>query len=241
MATLATRIAIQNRPSTIRQRTLRAILRSPLGRLARLAGTSKLEKALVNAYQVRGRQVDRLQGQILAQMERFYQQGVNIELQNLGCQGNARRPGGSEMRYLTLLATRDANSIANTWNRDLSSQVRQLVAVNPGEPRDFYIREIEAWAAQRDSWKVPQIANMTQRTAQNYGRERFLAENELEPQFIFDGPPPAEEVCATHFAAGAVDFEYVKRNPVPVHINCPHTWQSLAVPQPPPCRELWRG
>jgi hypothetical protein len=100
---------------------------------------------------------------------------------------------------------------------------------------------MESWSKQRAAWKEPQIALQTEQTTRFYAQDRFRQMNGMRGgQYVFIGPPPVCGVCVGHFAAGIVDEVYVKRNPAPVHIGCPHEWKEMPISAPPP-NELWLG
>ena len=139
------------------------------------------------------------------------------------------------------MSNEDARSITNTWNRDVTAQIEKIYAENPRANRFTYFRRLEEWSRQRDSWKLPQIALVTETTTAEYARAQFRRYNyEGNEKYIFDGPPPTCEDCSRLYAEGVVDKAYADKNPAPRHINCPHYWAVVTAPDLT-CGELWLG
>ena len=151
-------------------------------------------------------------------------------------------PNGRDRDTLRQQSREDARSIRNTFNRDLASQINQLYDADPARSRESYVSELTRWADERAQWKDRQITNQNRSTARTYAQERFNSENQVgNALYLFSGPSPREPVCAGHFAAGLVDREYVERNPTPIHINCPHSWQIQTARPGVALSQIWVG
>jgi hypothetical protein len=158
-----------------------------------------------------------------------------------GCNQLAATPKGEDAKELARLSREDAQSIANTFNRDVRRQIERIYTENPRANRSLYFKRLEAWAKKRDTWKVYQIGLNTDGTARHYALTRFYQQNpQLSRNFVASGVPPTCKLCIKIFAAGVVDLEYTIRNPLPRHIGCPHVYRNAA-PMLAQCGSLWLG
>jgi hypothetical protein len=148
------------------------------------------------------------------------------------------------LQYIRELSQTDANSIANTWARDIERQLDKLYTANPRGNRHYYARNMEAWAAQRDTWKSTQIARFTHQSTEFYTSDRFRQQNGLRGQgYIYVGGlvPRSSAGCIERTAAGVVDEAYVQTHPTPNHPNCPHTWEAVDPVAVDDCSAIWMG
>jgi hypothetical protein len=179
---------------------------------------------------------------ILAQRSETWRSTLTSEARAAGSSKSGVGPNGKDASHLSQLSREDAASIVNTYNRELNNLIDRLYDANPIGDRAYYIAEISAWAAQRAEYKDRQIANMNRSTARTYAQERFNDENKSgEALYLFDGPPAREPVCEGLFRAGLVDRTFIERNPTPVHINCPHTWEVQTTRVGVPIADIWVG
>jgi hypothetical protein len=203
---------------------------------------SKLIQVMLLLYRRTPEEARALEKQLIQQRRRIFRAAVKEERNKLGCTDPLPRqaPRGDDYTQLKAMSRLDADSITATWNRDVAGQLTRLYEANPRGNRQYYISNMEQWAAERAVWKDKQIALNTELTTRGYARQRFFDQNLSQGDFIFIGPPPVCEVCVGHFAAGVVDRDTVRRNPAPVHINCPHEWEPVAREQVN-CADLWLG
>jgi hypothetical protein len=202
---------------------------------------TRLLKIIALLYEMQPEEQDALSAQLLEQRKAVWRQALADMAREFGCNSaSPRPPSGRDLTELKALSDEDAKSIANTWNGDVERQVQRLYDANPRGNRYYYRKNMEAWAAQRSTWKNPQIALNTETVTREYAKSRFREMNVDSPRFVFDGPPPTCDVCVQEFAAGIVDENYVRKHPCPRHINCPHTWRVVN-PQRIPCAEMWLG
>jgi hypothetical protein len=186
--------------------------------------------------------VDSLTASILKQRNETWRATLTEDARAAGSGKAGIGPNGRDLSELSRLSRRDANSVANTFERELNNQIDRLYDANPTGNRAYYVRELTAWADQRANYKDRQIANMNRQTARSYAQERFDTMNRVgDALFLFAGPPPREPVCAGHFAAGLVDAQYVNANRTPIHINCPHAWERQQSQIGVPLEEIWVG
>jgi len=179
--------------------------------------------------------------QLLEQMKRAWVNAVQDEIDYCGCNARARGASGSDLLYLQSLAERDAQSIVQTYNKDVNRQLNKLFEQYPTASKQFYIESMKAWAEERAGWKLLSISFMTEANAREYARMRFASENYAETtRWVFVGPPAICQKCMRLFAAGIVDWSFVQNTQIPVHHNCPHFFRPVRKPKVD-CSRLWVG
>jgi hypothetical protein len=202
---------------------------------------SRLLRTLKLLYVWQDDEIDDLSEQLLDQRKAAWRETIEAEAAAHGCtSARAYDPAGRDLRELTALSDDDAQSISQTWARDVERQLTQLYTANPRGNRNYYIYHMERWASRRAGWKNIQIALMTESTARSYARERFLQENDPQSFYVYSSIPPVSDECIARTSAGVVDADYVRRHPVPAHVNCPHDW-VLVRAQRLNCDEIWLG
>lgn len=202
---------------------------------------SKLTKTIGLLYRMQRTDVERLYRQLLEIRKVTYATALRQMAREHGCGGTPNAPRREDLAELKRMSREDAKSISATWNRDVARQIEALYEANPRGNRQYYFSNLERWNAERNRWKLPQIALVTDTTTTEYARQRFREMNYPGGEkFIFTGPPPTCPDCMERFAAGIVGEAYTRRYSCPRHIGCPHTYVALNPPQIP-CNELWLG
>lgn len=201
---------------------------------------SNLLQIIALLYKMQPEEVKTLSAELLKQRKQVWRQTLIDEARTYNCQKSPRAPSGRDLTELKAMSDLDARTIANTWARDVERQLQKLFNANPKGNRNYYIRNMEAWAAKRAEWKNPSIALNTETGTREYTKSRFREMNLSKPMFLFSGPAPTCNVCVNEFAAGIVDENYVRQHPCPRHINCPHTWRVVNR-QFIPCADMWLG
>lgn len=201
---------------------------------------SNLLQIISLLYRMTDQEVEALEAQLLEQRKQAWRRALRDEAKTYGCNRTPRDPSGRDLDELRAMSAEDAKSIAKTWARDVDRQLVKLFKLNPRGNRQYYARNMEAWAMKRAGWKNPQIALTTETYTREYARARFREMNLSAPQFVFDGPPPTCKVCVREFAAGVVDENYIRRHPCPRHIFCPHFWRVVNK-QTIRCADMWLG
>lgn len=202
---------------------------------------SKLTRIIAFLYKMQDSEIQALQDDLLRQMSRAWQKGITDEARRFGCpaaRGNA--PRGNDLADMKRLAKRDAESIGKTWNRDVERQVEKLYQANPRGNRQYYISNMQRWVEQRNAYKAPQIALMTETNIRQLARSRFWDENNITAGFKLVGPPPVCKVCSQLIARGTVSKAVKEKNEAPVHIGCTHEWNAVNTkPSRIPCQQMW--
>lgn len=186
---------------------------------------SQLLRTLTLLYQMQDADQRALQAELEAAMKRSYRETMTEQAQAVGNMiARGKDPSGADLLEIRRIADLDAQSITNTWNRDVEREITRLYEANPRGNRAYYFKNLEAWATQRGQWKNAQIALMNEGNGARIARESFARNNSFQIMYRFDGPAPREKECAKLFAVGEVDENTMRRNPTPVHIGCPHEW-----------------
>lgn len=202
---------------------------------------SRLTQIIALLYEMAPSDVSQLEGQLLEQRKAAWDTALREKATEYGCSGTPNPPSGADLQELKAMSHEDAQSIADTWNREVENQVERLYAADKYGSRYYYADRMDAWARDRGVWKNAQIAIQTEMTTRAYAVNRFLAMNGLRGgKFLFKGPPAVCEVCINEFAMGLVSQAYVDSHPCPRHIGCPHTWEEAKI-RDLPCDEMWLG
>lgn len=203
---------------------------------------SQLTRVIALLYRMHSDDIKVLANTLLEARKQAWRTALAEMARAHGCNKVPNDPRREDLAHLRELSQQDAQSIAETWNRDVKRQIERLFTQNPRGNRQYYFSSLEAWAAQRAVWKDAQIAMQTEQTTRQYAQSRFREMNDLvgRSRYVLVGPVPVCRVCARHFARGLVDEQYIRRNPAPVHIACPHEWSAVNKPKLN-CAEVWVG
>ena len=201
-----------------------------------------LHRRLSLAFEFAVTDEDALTESIYAQRAESWRAALTEEAHSAGSGKSGQGPAGSDRDYLRRLSRQDAQSIRDTFNRDLQSQINQLYDADPARTRQSYVDELTRWANERAGWKDRQITTMNRGSARTYAQQRFNTMNKVgAATYLYGGPSPRGPRCADHFAAGVVNQAYVDANPQPEHVNCPHYWVKQSSTVGVPLDRLWIG
>ncbi len=197
--------------------------------------------ALVAQFQVTADEIELRTDMLLRERVNIWIKAITDEARACGCDRSGVAPSGADLEALRSMSEKAAQSVADTYNRDVQRQLNKLTKAVPDGDKDYYLRELRKWAANRSVWKSAQIALNTETQTREYARRRFWEMNKLtERKFIATGVTPTCKICVRIFAAGVVGWDYVRRNPLPAHINCPHYYKLVHKPKVD-CKTLWVG
>ncbi len=201
-----------------------------------------LKRRLALAFEFTAPDTTALTASILKQRSETWRLTLTQEARVAGSSKVGIGPSGQDLSVLSQMSRRDAQSITNTFNRELGNQIDRLYDTNPDGNRAYYIAELTQWADNRAEWKDRQIANENRGSARSFAQRRFDEENKVsEALFLFVGPPPREPICAGHFARGLVTQEFVRQNETPIHLFCPHGWGKQSSVIGVPLDQIWVG
>lgn len=202
---------------------------------------TRLISAIVDVYSMTESDLTALETQIISQLTITYRQTIQKQLTLYACQKPVNDPiDSASQKWIERKARDDVKSIANTWQRELENKVSRLYASNRKGNRYFYMSNLDAWIAQRNSHKIPSISLNTFTAAREYAAQRFRDENGIEGKYLFAGPPPVCKKCMRLKAKGLVTVEMAKKYGDSQHPNCPHFWQAVTLGKLD-CEESWRG
>lgn len=203
---------------------------------------SQLTETIGLLYRMETADIQALSNTLLEVRKQAWRDALNEQARAYGCNKVPNDPRLSDLAELKDLSLADARSIADTWNKEVMAQIEKLYNDNVRGNRFYYTSNLERWASARASWKDAQVALNTEQTTRFFAQNRFREENDLKGKtlYIFVGPPPVCKICARMFGAGLVDETFIRRNPAPVHIGCPHEWEAMSK-QPIACADMWVG
>lgn len=203
--------------------------------------STRLLQTIALLYRMESADIVTLTDQLLERRKADWITALSEEARRHDCNQRGQAPRLEDLKELRAMSAEDAQSIANTWNGDLERQLVKLFEANPRGNRNYYFSNLERWAAERDRWKLPQIAIQTAQTTRWYAQNRFRVMNGLRGgRYIFTGPAPVCKICVREFSQGVVTEQYIQRRPCPRHVGCPHSW-TLVRPQKLRCDRLWVG
>jgi hypothetical protein len=188
-------------------------------------------------------EVRQIEAELIEVRKRAWVTAIEAEARRWGYSGPANAPRLEDLESIRTESRADAQSIVQTWNRDVDRQLDKLYARNYRGNRYYYRKHMEDWASAREVWKSRQIANQTEMSTANYARRRFEEMNGLRGGLsVFDGPPPVCGECTELYNMGPVAQSVVDKYPCPRHINCTHYWTKLTSSvNAPAVEDLWVG
>jgi hypothetical protein len=182
-------------------------------------------EAIINLYEMTDSDIAQLQAALFEQLRASWLAQMATLARQHGQPNAIPILQGAEYERLQAKAHEDAQSIANTYNRELRSQVNAIAARNPNADRSEYISVLSSWGLQRSERKSITIAIATILWAAQYGLELFITRNNLEYQlFKVVGGTPVCEICMRIIAAGVVSYQFTLDNPLPAHVSCAHEY-----------------
>src|SRR3990167_4346378 len=123
---------------------------------------ARLVQIISLLYRYQSADTEALETELLNSRKRAWRLALEEEAFVMGCSGAVKPPSGQDLIELTATSHEDAQSISETWNRDVERQIQRLFDKNPRGNRNYYASNLERWAAQRSTWKQPQIALQTE-------------------------------------------------------------------------------
>jgi len=172
-----------------------------------------------------------------------YEGELTLQAAKVGCPGRIGRLGnGSILNQLNAASLEDAQSIVNTYNYDLYTQIMAIRAEHPKANRYHYTAYLREWAANREKWKEQQVTQYTVNSAKSQAQSDFYANNNSFGVAVLRPVKAVCPVCGGWIARGEVPLRVATNNPPPYHVNCPHSWitypEKVAKEE---CPLLWMG
>jgi hypothetical protein len=184
-----------------------------------------------------------LQAELLADRIRFYEDELTSQAARVGCPNRrGHLTNQAIIDQLSELSRRDAESITNTYNRDLAAAIARIGKDAPGASRAEFQQRLAAWESKRASWKNPQIALYTEMSARSLAQQHFYERNGITGYAVLRPEKAVCPVCIGWVQRGPVPLEEAENNPAPYHVNCPHYWLTMPnMVAPEECARLWMG
>jgi hypothetical protein len=201
---------------------------------------SPVIRRIFEAYRMDESDIVSLYERLERQLTSVYRQTIQRNLIKYGCQKTVTGPDAQSTRWIQAKARKDSEGISNTFDRELMSQIQKVRAKNKRANRFQYIRELDAWIAKRNGYKVASISLNTLTAAREYAAQRFRHENNINTRMRFVGPPPVCRKCIKLFGLGAVSVETADRYGDSQHGGCPHRWEELVI-RKIDCSTAWTG
>lgn len=179
-----------------------------------------------------------------------YDATLTDAIAEVGCSGKGRLMGGPELSALKERAAWAADSIVNTYNRDLLKTLEAAEArwieehgSREGLQRLWLAKQGREAMAQRAVWKEKQIAVTEQSFAADRAKLDFWRRNGIGGEVRVIPFAAVCPICKAYVAKGWLPMAQAQDEFVlPAHVSCPHGLElrpdKLTVP---PCEELWRG
>jgi hypothetical protein len=211
--------------------------------LAIVAAMLLLYQLIHQAVQQKEEFIVLLQIELLSERNRFYEDELTAQAARVGCPNRrGHLTNQAIIDQLSELSRRDAESIANTYNRDLAAAIARIGKDAPGASKAEFRQRLEAWESKRASWKNPQIALYTEMSARSLAQQHFYERNHITGTAVLRPERAVCPVCIGWVLRGPVPLEEAENNPPPYHVGCPHYF--LTTPDrvaPERCAELWMG
>lgn len=180
-----------------------------------------LIETIVDLYGMTDADITALEAAIFEQLRMAWLAQMRTLANQHGAPNAIPQLQGAELARLQSKARDDAVSIANTYNRELRSQVNAIYTRNPNATREEYISVLSSWGRERGERKTITISMGVILWAAHYGFSVFITKNNLTQQlFKAVHGTPVCPICMRIVAAGVVGFQFTQDNELPAHNNC---------------------
>jgi len=209
---------------------------------AEVAQLSNVGKLVHLAYRRDSVYESQLAALLFKQARQNYEAELTRQAAAVGCTRKGLLSEGQNLSLLKQYANESASSIVRTYNFDLAKAIQAIRAENPRANRNYYVKQLAGWETRRASWKDKQISLMTVSTSVQAAKEAFVQNNVLEGYATMEPRSAVEEECKSIIARGKLPLEFIAVTPCPIHINCPHTYETHYKKIPKiQCADLWLG
>ncbi len=183
--------------------------------------------------------VDQLHSELVKARTLEFEDAVSDYTAQMQCGGTGHLRPGPELDRIRKESRRDAEQIADTYNKDLALIIAQIREESPRANRHTYAKRLRAWDRDRSTWKNTQISLHTIMTTRDQALKSFSQHNGLEPPVMLFPRLAKEPICQGWINRGSVEFKVAKRNPSPYHVGCVHFWRPEF--ERGDCTKLWQG
>ena len=202
---------------------------------------SKLTRVVALLYSFEEEDVQALEEMLVSARKEAYEQTMTESAEAAGFRKAKGKLRADDLRQMRRVAKHEARQIADTYNKQVLAEIVRIQEANPRANRRTYFKQLEQWSAARSEHKMPQIAMMSDSDAAQYAQTQFVKKNKAKAFYRLEGASPKERECARLMALGLVDETIVNKNPMPLHINCPHKWKAVSLKVPPDIDKVFVG
>jgi hypothetical protein len=209
-----------------------------------LGELSRTQKIVHLAMRMDSTDVSRLRGELVKIRRRAYEQELSIQAGRVGCAGSTGRlTTGPALSSLNEMSQEDAESIVNTYNYDLAIAIQAIRSETPSANRNTYASRLREWETNRNSWKLPQIAQYTENTARSRAQADFYKNNGIDGTAVLEPGTAKCPVCQGWINRGEIPLKEAMKAPGNFHPNCPHLWTVNPAQKVKrgECADLWVG
>lgn len=220
------------------------------------AQMTDVQRRVFDDARIRQADVERWTDALIEQNRQSVEEAINKQLQQVGCGSRPAALGEKIRDTIRDAALKSAESIANTFNRDLANAVLSIGGSTPranyrtyrtrlfGDTPNSIYPGFANWATRRGLWKGIQISVNETSMAINRGTELFFRRNpELQARGEVKPLTYHCEVCERGVKGNpydTVEAAYAA-GPWPAHVNCAHYVEAKPRQLAPDCSEVWRG
>ena len=184
--------------------------------------------------------VQSLADDLFEQGRRDAEESLLQEAHAVGCSTlSVRLTSGPLLSFVRERADWAAQSVADTYNRELINAIYRIIEETPTANRWVIASRVQAWATARKGWKEGQIGNTETFTIANEARLQFYQYNKItEPEAWF-GYSLICPLCQDIAAKNPYTVAEAERIGLP-HVGC-KDWWHIKPGEMVSCDELWLG
>lgn len=200
---------------------------------------TRLLKTIAFLYEWQDDEIADLERELLDRRIAIWRDVIRVRAHEHGCAKAPNPPAREHLAELRRMCDEDARSIANTWKQRVERELLRLYRANPKGNRNYYFKNLEAWASRNRAYHNHLIGNYTLRSTEMYASDQFRKMNGLRgTKYVYAGPSPVGPECVKRRGHGIADEAYVQTHRTPAHPNCPHRWVVIN-PVQIPCDKMW--
>jgi uncharacterized protein YwgA len=186
---------------------------------------------------------DAIRAELVKMQRRAYEEELTIQAGRVGCaKQQGRLTAGPILTAINEESEQDAALITNTYNWELAATIQRISRETPRANRFTYAKRLSEWDTARNKFKAKQIAQYTEGKARHRAQVDFIERNDIDGVAVLIPFEAYEPICRGLVGRGGIPIKEAMGIPMPVHINCPHSWRLHLAPVPKSeCSELWLG
>lgn len=184
--------------------------------------------------------VQSLANSLFEQGRRTAEEALLQEAQAAGCpQLSVHLTTGPLLSFVRDRADFAAQSVCDTYNRELISAIYRIIQETPTANRWVIAARLQTWDVARQGWKNDQIATTEAFVIANEAKMQFWNMNKLSEPEAWFGYSLICEVCQDIAAHNPYTLAQAEEIGLP-HIGCLDQWH-IKGGETVPCEQLWLG